>query len=217
MNLLVLPDAAQTPGQSATSAGGPMRWRGADPLVIVLPARGTSAHLSTVDEWSRSGLISEHTSSSEARWTPFVEEREDSGAATLELRRLTGFTWDQLARLFGVARRSLHFWASGKPLNATNEEQLYRTLFTIRTIDRGSAGQNRALLLREHEGKIPFDLLAAGGYDEIVELVGPGPGRRQPQLRPLSAEAQAARAPRPPDELTGALQDRVAEAPKRDE
>ena len=39
----------------------------------------------------------------------------DRGAIA-ELRRLSGLTWDQLARLFNVSRRALHFWASGKPM-----------------------------------------------------------------------------------------------------
>ena len=34
-----------------------------------------------------------------------------------ELRRLTGFTWDELALLLSVTRRSLHLWANGGPIN----------------------------------------------------------------------------------------------------
>ena len=36
-----------------------------------------------------------------------------------------------------------------------------------------------------------------------------GPGRREVKLAPLSPEALEARKPRPPEELVGALQDRV--------
>jgi len=132
-----------------------------------------------------------------------------SGAALMELRRFTGLTWDQLALFFAVSRRSLHFWASGKPLSAANEERLRRTLATIHKIDRGSASENCALLLQDREGETPFDLLAAGRYEEVVRLVGEGCGRRTLKLPPLSPEAQAARAPRPPEELVGALHDPV--------
>ena len=40
------------------------------------------------------------------------------GAAIAELRRVSGLTWDQLARLVGVSRRTLHFWASGTAVMA---------------------------------------------------------------------------------------------------
>jgi len=178
--------------------------------VITLHAYGTSAHAGSLGDvvWLAAGP----TSSSEAGRLPFAPEPLDSGTAVLELRRLTGLTWDQLARLLGVARRSLHFWASGKPLNARNEEQVYRTLDTVRSIDRGSAAENRALLLRECGGRVPFDLLAGQQYGEVVELVGTGPGRARPRLLPLGDEA---RAPQPPEELTGALHDRVAETAER--
>jgi len=140
---------------------------------------------------------------------PEMAEPQSTASALMELRRYTGLTWDQLAKLFGVDRRSLHFWASGRPLSPANEERLRRTLATIHTVDRGSAGENRALLFQERKGEIPFDLLAAGRYEEVVTLVGEGSGRRTLKLSPLSPEAQAARAPRPPEELVGALHDPV--------
>jgi len=138
-----------------------------------------------------------------------AEKPQSTSSALMELRRFTGLTWDQLARLFGVDRRSLHFWASGKPLSAANEEKLRRTLATIHKIDRGSASENRALLFQEREGEIPFDLLAAAKYDEVVALVGQGCGRPTLKLSPLSPEAQAARAPTPPAELVDARHDTV--------
>jgi hypothetical protein len=138
-----------------------------------------------------------------------AEESESTARAINELHRLSGLTWEQLADLFQLARRSLHFWASGKPLNAGNEERLRRVLAAIRTADRGSASSNRAMLLQDRDGAVPFDLLVREEYDLFIELVGTGPGRREVKLAPLSPEARAARRPPPPDELVGALQDRV--------
>ena len=60
-----------------------------------------------------------------------------AGAVIGELRRLSGLTWDQLARLLGVSRRSVHFWASGKPMAQSNEEHLRRLLAVVRKVDRG--------------------------------------------------------------------------------
>jgi DNA-binding transcriptional regulator YiaG len=41
--------------------------------------------------------------------------------AVNELRKLSGLTWEQLATLFNVSRRSVHFWASGQSLTSANE------------------------------------------------------------------------------------------------
>lgn len=145
-----------------------------------------------------------------------VTVRADSGgAAFAELRRLTGITWDQLARLFKVSRRSVHFWASGKSMNQSNEEHLRRLLAVIRKIDRGSASANRAALLAVHEdGSIPFDLLVAEQYERVAALLGPGEARRV-QTPKVSPEAMSPRAPPPPEELVDALQDRIHPASGR--
>jgi hypothetical protein len=129
-----------------------------------------------------------------------------SSQAILEVRRLSGLTWDQLARIFAVDRRSLHFWASGKPLSPTNEELLQRLLATIRRIDRGAAAATRTLLFTPLvDGTIPYDLLRAEQFNRLVVLVGGKQGR--PTAPVLSSRARAARKPRPPIELLGAEQD----------
>ena len=127
-----------------------------------------------------------------------------------ELRRLSGFTWEQLARLFKVSRRSLHFWASGKAMTPMNEEHLQRLLAAVRKVDRGSASANRAVLLvARNDGTLPFDLLAEGQYERVVSLLHSGEAFARPRPPQLSGEAKAARAPRRPEELVDALQDRV--------
>jgi DNA-binding transcriptional regulator YiaG len=100
---------------------------------------------------------------------------KSTGAALMELRRLSGMTWDQLARLFEVSRRTLHFWASGKSLNAGNEEKLYRVLSSIREIDRGTAQANRtALFTPQAGGIVPFDLLQDGQYADVSSMLRDG-------------------------------------------
>ena len=133
-----------------------------------------------------------------------------AGAAIGELRRLSGFTWDQLAHLFGVTRGSLHSWASGKAMTPTNEEKLHRVLATIRNINRGTAAANRAVLLAPcKDGKLSLALLANGQYDQVVAVVGAGAAHERPALKPMSQAAWDARKPRPPEELVNALKDRV--------
>ncbi len=132
-----------------------------------------------------------------------------TSAAIAELRRRSGLTWDELARLFGVERRSVHFWASGKALNPANEARLDQMLAVVRYIDRGSAQATRALLTALSDGTTPFELLAQSHFEEVKERLGSGPQPSRPALHRLSPAARAARMPPPPEERVGALQDTV--------
>ncbi|MCB1821917.1 MAG: XRE family transcriptional regulator [Candidatus Competibacteraceae bacterium] len=131
-------------------------------------------------------------------------------AAIIELRRRSGLTWEQLARLLGVAPRSVHFWASGKPLNAAHEERLGRVLAVIRQIDQGQARATRAALMTAaSDGVMPFDLLLTDRFAEVTERLGASPPRPMPPRPPLAAHARAARRPPPPNEQVGALHETV--------
>ena len=139
-----------------------------------------------------------------------TENFSQSSSAIMELRRISGFTWEQLARLFSVTRRSLHFWASGEPINAPNEEHLQRLLATIKIIDRGNASENRSLLLSVlPEGTTPFELLIARDYDNVIRHLGIGNGRIHPRVAIQSSHIRANHTPRPPNELVGARQDSI--------
>lgn len=136
-----------------------------------------------------------------------VRSSVHAGGAIAELRRSSGLTWDQLARLFDVSRRALHFWASGKPMTASNEEHLQRLIALVRSIDRGSASANRVALLTPIEGVLPFDLLVRRDYDRASKLIGESGIVRQPPPK-LGTAAMRARMPLPPEVLVGATQDR---------
>jgi DNA-binding transcriptional regulator YiaG len=192
----------------STSAAGAMLMRKArEPFLVgfMLAGLGTSsAHALPAEMVLRSLCPAAQTT---AGASTLVADRV--GAAIAELRRASGLTWEQLARLFDVSRRSLHFWASGKAMTPSNEERLQRLLAVVRKTDRGSANANRAALLAARDdGTLPFDLLAAGHYQRVCSLLGSGDARRVNVPR-LSAEAMTHRSPRPPEELVGALQDRV--------
>lgn len=193
--------------QATTSANKPMFGGVYIDLIRVAGA------LSTLGTTSEQGLPQANLRPQEQTNSGVLApESLPSSSALMELRRLSGLTWDQLARLFEVSRRSLHFWASGKPLNAVNEEHLHRLLATMRELDRGSARENRSLILGvRDDGTMPFDLLVDGQYDYVLALLGPGRAPARPQRTPLSVEARSARRPRPPDEFVGALQDHAPE------
>jgi transcriptional regulator with XRE-family HTH domain len=146
------------------------------------------------------------------RWTNSGDVLEEVAVdrafadAVLEVRRRSGLTWEQLASLFDVDRRSVHLWASGRPMSAPNAERLNRVLAVLRRCDRGGPSATRAWLhAPTSRGRLPLDLLREGRFDEIAM-----PGAREtPRPAPLSDAALRSRAPRPPEDLVAARQDRV--------
>ena len=149
-----------------------------------------------VNLWTSSGGVRIETSADQ----PFA-------AAVLEIRRRSGLTWEQLATMFGVDRRSVHLWAAGRPMSAPNAERLNRVLVAIRRLDQGSPSATRAWLhTPAAQGSLPLDLLREGRFEEIPvstsRVISPRPA-------PLSDAAKAARAPRPPHEVIAARQGRV--------
>ena len=145
--------------------------------------------------WTNSGTVADVSPA----------ERVFAGAV-LEIRRRSGLTWEQLASLFDVDRRSVHLWASGRPMSAPNAERLNRILAVLRQSDRGTPSATRTWLLTPtSQGFLPLDLLRQGRFDQIVT-----PGSAEvPRPAPLSEAARQARTPRPPEELVAARQDRV--------
>lgn len=165
-------------------------------------------------QWQDHYIHESRTTAGPSAWnreqaTGEEEHASNTGSALAELRRISGLTWDQLARLFDVSRRSVHFWASGKPPNAANEERLHRVLDIIRHVDRGTASENRAALLGAVDGVVPLTLLALQRFDEARELLGPSGARRRLQRGDLSAAAKDARRPPPPAMLVDARDDGV--------
>lgn len=142
-------------------------------------------------------------------------EPEATRKAVSDLRRISGLTWEQVGQLFEVSRRSVHFWASGKPLSSTNEERLMRVLDVVRDADRGSARATRAALLDASDCTTPFDMLVAQRFEEARAALGRGAGRVVPALAELSAAAKAERTPLPPEELFDAKSERVHREPGR--
>ena len=137
-----------------------------------------------------------------------VELRESVPPAIAELRRLTGLTWEQLAHLFNVGRRSVHFRASGSKVSAENTAHLERVLDTVRVIDRGSMTENRAALLATRDdGTTLLDQLAAGNYDVVISALGYGRQRVASIATALLSLAKAARLPRSPEELVDTSQE----------
>jgi DNA-binding transcriptional regulator YiaG len=67
---------------------------------------------------------------------------------------VSGLTWEQLARLFGVSRRSLHAWASGTRLSGANAERLAELSALLQGRASYRPDENRAWLLTASAGQV---------------------------------------------------------------
>jgi DNA-binding transcriptional regulator YiaG len=134
---------------------------------------------------------------------------DTTSEAILEIRRRSGFTWEELADLFHVSRRSVHHWASGKTVAAEHDQHIRRTLAAIRLLDQGEARHTRDFLLTPStNGILAFDLLKNGDFEEALASSRTVPPRTRRQLTELSPEARHARRPPRPADLVAALNDR---------
>jgi hypothetical protein len=92
----------------STSAAGTMLMRPVrEPLLVgfMLAGLGSSSAQALPPEMAQ--RLSRHVEQTTAGTSIVTDDR--AGLAIAELRRLSGFTWDQLARLFAVSRRSHSF------------------------------------------------------------------------------------------------------------
>lgn len=195
---------------TSTSADSPMRKQRIQQTIgiTVFPSLGKTISNEPTLDWDLVHLLDRTTTGLSI--SEVYTYTDTPQAALSELRKLSGLTWEQLARLFNVSRRSLHFWASGQPISRFNEESLHRLLSTLRYINRGSANINRHTLLKPcRNGQIPFDLLVAGRYEDVKILLGYGNAPEKMQLTPIDGSERVLRKPQKPDELIDALQDPV--------
>lgn len=66
---------------------------------------------------------------------PVRTEIESTADLVKQIKTRGSYTWDQVAKLFGVSRRTVHLWASGGKISAANEEALGRVMKQIETIE----------------------------------------------------------------------------------
>ena len=184
-----------------TSAGGPILRSGyRSPVAVTIAAVLTATAPQESATAGTCGLprIVERTSSGPVGLIRQMQA-ESISQAILEIRRRSGLTWEELGDLFDVSRRSVHHWASGKPVSAGNDRMIRRILAAVRRLGSGGQADARArfLAVDDATGVSTFDLLKDGRFDEAMmrfEVVQ-APERRR---IPLSRNAQDARRPPAP-------------------
>lgn len=93
----------------------------------VAPATGSPRVLVDDSSTNAGYVISSHVPPSATRVT---------ARQITELKEISGLTWEHLGRVFGVDRRSIHYWAQGARLSASNAENLSLVLDKVREISR---------------------------------------------------------------------------------
>jgi DNA-binding XRE family transcriptional regulator len=87
-----------------------------------------------------------------------------------ELRLRTALTWDQLAEIFGVTRRSLHAWVNGGAMRPEYSQKLALALRFARHIDQGLPSLTKAALFVEPpNGQVPFKALIRGNFAAAMD------------------------------------------------
>lgn len=144
---------------------GTVRPSGPDPFVLAAStwapgsaAGGASALIEKIDEflqrqyqattWGLSGAVRSRGAAPPASGTT---------DRLAKLKLLTGLTWEQLSRLFGVSKRAVMHWSAGSRMSAGHEERL--ALLLTRANDaasRDAEALHAWLMTIDETGTAPF-------------------------------------------------------------
>jgi transcriptional regulator with XRE-family HTH domain len=207
--LVALPDQAMAASVRQATAIAAKQAFAVVGFVFAMGGSPTSSTAATV------ALVADGTSAMPRMVAPTLGKAQSAveapGRKIAEARRLSGLTWEELAAVMGVTRRTLHLWANGRPIGAANQDRLSRLLVAMRTVERGTSRSTRAAILNpiSADGRLPLDLLAQEKFQDFIMLVGRSEGRIDAPSLQLSPSARAARTPPPPLQLLGALQGEI--------
>lgn len=90
-----------------------------------------------------------------------------------EIRALVGLTTDQVGRLFGVSRRSVHNWINGNAMAPQHEERAATILAVVQALRGSTPEERRSALLDSSRGTSLFhQLIAARGEAARLQIAG---------------------------------------------
>jgi len=174
---------------------------------------GTSSSAAIPDDWlgicALNGAIWGNNPTDAGRHG--LEETSQAQQLIREIREISGLTWTQLALVFDVDRRSLHFWTNGAAPTEHNATRLRHVAEVIRLHDQGNPKlTKKALTSSSSDGQSVVDMLALQRYAAAEAAAATPVDRPQTQVRKrkrpprLSADIRAQRRAYEPEELLGA-------------
>lgn len=97
------------------------------------------------------GLSSRTRVALTARQQPVNDQEEVSlpelARSVRSMHQRSGLTWDELARIFGVTRRTLYNWSIGGQVSAANAQAIAEVIRSLHEIDSGDPKITRSRLL----------------------------------------------------------------------
>jgi DNA-binding XRE family transcriptional regulator len=114
-----------------------------------------------------------------------VNERQDDtflpelARSVRSLRDRSGLTWDELAYIFGVSRRTLYNWSTGGKVSAPHAQAIATVVQTVHRVDTGDPQLTRSRLLAPSEdGTTIYTRLARRSVPPAIT----GPAHRPDEL-----------------------------------
>jgi DNA-binding transcriptional regulator YiaG len=148
-------------------------------IPILTGATSLPAHLESIR--SPHSVVALRSSVAELRGATVSREVEealpDLARSVRALRRRSGLTWDELARIFGVTRRTLYNWSIGGQVSAAHAQALAQVIARVHEVDAGDPKLTRSRLLA------PTDS-GATLYTRLVQQQELGVATEEPVYRP---------------------------------
>lgn len=97
--------------------------------------------------------------------------RSDTAELVKELKELSGLSIDQIGRIFGVNRRSVHNWMKGRRMSPPQEARLAELLAEVRELPSDTPQGRRRLLLHAKHGRslLNYWVLSAP-HGEVIKV-----------------------------------------------
>lgn len=167
-DLLFHPDSTSTTSAihpPTSSTGGKASAVVLSALTLVSCFTGTSTQppalrdVSVLSSWATPNRTSRAKFATESAGLPLpgatvvglVMNRSDKDEVAW-VKEHSGLTWEQLGRIFGVSRRSVHLWANGGRMNEHNAAHLREFAALVKGLDVGDPTRTRARLLEVTNG-----------------------------------------------------------------
>src|SRR5215475_11197515 len=93
------------------------------------------------------------------------------------LRDRSGLTWDELAYVFGVSRRTLYNWSTGGKVSASHAQAIAAVVRTVHQVDAGNPRLTRSRLLAPSEDGTTI-------YTRLAQQQPVPPAASSPAYRP---------------------------------
>lgn len=129
------------------------------PWVVIVdepPTVPDSAWIAFSDEVRQAGL-----GTATGKFTEKAKPTSDLSSVVAALKAESGLTADQLGRLLGVSRRSIHNWATGSAIASSHEERVRELDSFISSLPAYTPEERRSLLLDSSNGPSLFKQFAS--------------------------------------------------------